>query len=416
MKRKAFRRRAAAFGLALVMMCLCASPWTVSATPQTELENQLAELKKQQQTIQKNLNQAKEELDASQQRQNLINAQIANVRSQLSILDQQLTTLDKQLSETQKQIDATAQEIQDNEASVQDTKEKLGQRLRAIMKSGNVTTLQMLLDAQNYTDFLLKSEAVKRISKKDQGTIDALEAALKELAAKKQALVDQQARLQTDRQALDAKIADSNTKKKELDALYASARKESSNYQSTVNSYNAQLKNNRDAQEKANEALEKLLSGGSSSGSYNGKMMYWPVPTVRAISSYWGERWGTTHRGIDIANGPIPIKGQNIVAAADGTVILSNYTSTWGYGWSSGYGYSCVIEHGENSKGQVVTTLYAHCSVMYARVGQKVTGGKTVIGKAGNTGNVTGPHLHFEVRLDGKSVNPYPTYVHPNVN
>lgn len=416
MKRKAFRRRAAAFGLALVMMCLCASPWTVSATPQTELENQLAELKKQQQTIQKNLNQAKEELDASQQRQNLINAQIANVRSQLSILDQQLTTLDKQLSETQKQIDATTQEIQDNEASVQDTKEKLGQRLRAIMKSGNVTTLQMLLDAQNYTDFLLKSEAVKRISKKDQGTIDALEAALKELAAKKQALVDQQARLQTDRQALDAKIADSNTKKQELDALYASAQKESSNYQSTVNSYNAQLKNNRDAQEKANEALEKLLSGGSSSGSYNGKMMYWPVPTVRAISSYWGERWGTTHRGIDIANGPIPIKGQNIVAAADGTVILSNYTSTWGYGWSSGYGYSCVIEHGENSKGQVVTTLYAHCSVMYARVGQKVTGGKTVIGKAGNTGNVTGPHLHFEVRLDGKSVNPYPTYVHPNVN
>ena len=144
--------------------------------------------------------------------------------------------------------------------------------------------------------------------------------------------------------------------------------------------------------------------------------MYWPVPTVRAISSYWGERWNKIHRGIDIANGPVKVYGQNIVAAADGTVILSNYTSTWGYGWSSGYGYSCVIEHGKNSAGQTVTTLYAHCSEMYARVGQKVVGGKTVIGKAGNTGNVTGPHLHFEVRLNGKSVNPYPNYVHPNVN
>ncbi len=405
------RRRITAVLLALTVVCLCASPMTATAAT-SDLEQQLKALQEQQAAIKKELSKAQSDLNASQQQKNLLNSQISNVLQQMNVLSDQLATLEKQATETQTQINETEKEIAENEAAVVETKEILAQRLRAIMKSGNVTTLQMLLSAQNYTDFLLKSEAVKRISANDQSIIDSLEAALKTLAERKISLEEKKAQLEKDRQALDAKIAASNSKKTELDGLYASAQSAVSEDQSVVNSYKNQLS----ALEKANEELERQLANNSGGGTYNGGMMYWPVPTVRAISSYFGDRWGTTHRGIDIANGPIPISGQNIVAAADGTVILANYTSTWGYGWSSGYGYSCVIEHGENSKGQTVTTLYAHCSVMYARVGQKVVGGKTVIGKAGKTGNVTGPHLHFEVRLDGKSVNPYPTYVKPNVN
>ncbi len=416
MRHKRLRLRIKALLMAAVMVALCAAPLTASASQQTELENQLRELQKQQDTIKKNLSKAKSDLSASQQRRNLVNSQISNLVKQLNIIASQTAELDKQLSETQTQIAATEQDIAANEASVQDTKDKLAQRLRALMKSGNVTTIQMLLNSQSYTDFLLKSEAVKRISANDQGIIDSLETELKELAAKKQTLEDKKVQLQQDKQSMESKLADSNAKKKELDSLYATAQSEVSSDQNAVNDYNDQLKSNQDALESANKALEELLKGGGTTGTYNGQMMYWPVPTVRAISSYWGERWNKIHRGIDIANGPVKVYGQNIVAAADGTVILSNYTSTWGYGWSSGYGYSCVIEHGKNSAGQTVTTLYAHCSEMYARVGQKVVGGKTVIGKAGNTGNVTGPHLHFEVRLNGKSVNPYPNYVHPNVN
>ena len=168
--------------------------------------------------------------------------------------------------------------------------------------------------------------------------------------------------------------------------------------------------------EEANKAIEELIKSTASVGRYDQNMMFWPVPTVRAISSHYGTRWGGMHRGMDIADGPIPIYGENIVAAADGVVIAANYTSRWGTGWSYGYGYSCIIDHGTDSQGRKIHTLYAHCSNMTARVGQKVTGGQTVIGQAGNTGDVTGPHLHFEVRVDGVRVNPYGTYVMPNVN
>ena len=113
-------------------------------------------------------------------------------------------------------------------------------------------------------------------------------------------------------------------------------------------------------------------------------------------------RWGKLHKGIDIANGSIPIYGQNIVAAADGVVIYANKTNSWG----GGYGYYIMIDHGKDSKGRTITTLYAHNSKVHVSVGDKVTGGKTVIAQAGSSGNVTGPHLHFEVRVNGTCVDP----------
>ena len=150
--------------------------------------------------------------------------------------------------------------------------------------------------------------------------------------------------------------------------------------------------------------LEELSKKGDEDydGKYTNGTMFWPVPTVRNISSGFGSRWGTVHRGIDIANGSVPIYGEKIYAAESGTVIYSNYTSTWG----GGYGYYCIVDHGLDSKGRRISTLYAHTSKMYARVGDKVTRGKTVLALAGDTGNVTGPHLHFEVRVNGVAVDP----------
>ena len=83
-------------------------------------------------------------------------------------------------------------------------------------------------------------------------------------------------------------------------------------------------------------------------------------------------------------------------------VIYSNYSNTWG----GGYGYYTMVDHGVDSKGRKIVTLYAHCSKMYARVGDKVVGGQTVLALAGSTGDVTGPHLHFEVRVNGTAVDP----------
>ena len=106
---------------------------------------------------------------------------------------------------------------------------------------------------------------------------------------------------------------------------------------------------------------------------------------------------------MDIANGPVKIYGQQIVAAADGVVIRAYTSDTWG----GGYGYYTMVDHGLDARGKRIVTLYAHCSVMYARVGQQVTGGETVLAKAGHTGRVSGPHLHFEVREDNVPVDPF---------
>lgn len=117
----------------------------------------------------------------------------------------------------------------------------------------------------------------------------------------------------------------------------------------------------------------------------------WPT-TVRYISSHYGWRWGTVHTGIDIA-GPI---GSQIFAYKDGLVTYS--------GWNASYGYIVKVDHGNG-----LATWYAHCSKLLVTAGQNVKQGQ-VIALMGSTGNSTGSHLHFEMRINGVPTNPY-TYI-----
>lgn len=112
----------------------------------------------------------------------------------------------------------------------------------------------------------------------------------------------------------------------------------------------------------------------------------WPLRSI--ISSYYGPRWGRFHSGIDIAAS----KGTDIKAAADGTVEAA--------GWLGNYGYMVLLNHGAGIK-----TRYAHASKLLVKKGQKVKQGE-VIAKVGNTGRSTGPHLHFEVIINGRTKNP----------
>lgn len=117
----------------------------------------------------------------------------------------------------------------------------------------------------------------------------------------------------------------------------------------------------------------------------------WPVPYTHNITSPYGPRWGTIHKGIDIA--AAGVLGTDIVASESGVVEKASHGST-------GYGNHIVIKH----EG-VYSTLYGHCKELCVSVGQKVTKGQ-VIGKVGSTGDSTGPHLHFEIRVNGKQEDP----------
>lgn len=118
----------------------------------------------------------------------------------------------------------------------------------------------------------------------------------------------------------------------------------------------------------------------------NNLAVIWPVRG--RISSPFGSRWGRMHWGIDIA---VPV-GRNIVAAAAGKVVWS--------GWVNGYGQTVIIDHGNGYR-----TLYAHNNRLIVRPGDNVRQAQ-LIAKSGNSGNSTGPHLHFEIQKDGQAIDP----------
>ena len=441
--RKTMRTRLIALAAIIAMMVgitgIIPTAGVAAGSSLSELEAQLKALKAQEAEIKRDLASANSDLSASKERKELLESQIANATSQINLYQQQIADVESQISAAEARLTAkegeigtAEQDIAAKEKSIEDAHRKLGDRLRAIAKTGNLGALQRLLNMDNYEEYLLKSKAAECIAKRDQEMMDQLERELADIRQAKKNLEKQKSDIATEKADLEAKRknlqslkASSDAKKKELDTLSAAVQSEIRKLQSSVSSYNSELEGVHKKMEEADDAIEamikKLMEEESKKDEseklrYDDTKMWWPVPAVRNISSYYGTRWGTMHRGIDISEGAVPVYGQNIYAAADGEVIAVNYTSSYGTGWSYGYGYCVLVYHGEDSPGRAITTMYAHASKMFARVGDKVVGGKTILAQAGRTGNVTGPHLHFEVRVDGTRVNPYPTYVHPDVN
>ena len=367
------------------------------------ISDQIKQLEKEQADLKKQIASAKSNLAGSKKTRDLYTSQISNVQKQIDLLDKQVDDLDAQIKSKNATIADLETQVAANEKEAATVRKMLGERLNAIMKRGNFSTLQLLMNMDNYADYLVRAKLMEKVSEHDQKSIEELEKRLAEITDTEKKVQDEKAAVEAKKKEVETLRASSTGKKKELNTLYTAANAAYKQDAAEVEALNKEL-------EKTDADIKKLLASLNSSGSYVATSMYWPVPTVRALSSFFGDRWGRMHRGVDIANGSIPIYGQNIVAAADGTVIYANSTSTWG----GGYGYYCMVDHGRDSKGRQVVTLYAHCSVMYARVGQKVVGGQTVLAKAGNTGNVTGPHLHCEVRLNGTAVDPLKGYISVN--
>lgn len=138
------------------------------------------------------------------------------------------------------------------------------------------------------------------------------------------------------------------------------------------------------------EVVNEVVEVGTKEAGVPTNSFVWPVPAISNITSGFGPRWGTIHQGIDIANGSY---GSTIVASDGGVVTCASNTN-------NGYGIHVIIDHGNGYQ-----TLYGHASQVFVSVGEQVAQGEP-IAAIGNTGNSTGPHLHFEIIENFVKVNP----------
>ncbi len=363
-----------------------------SAASTTQMKNEISELEAKSAKLEKEIAQLKK--DKAEQ-----NAIKTKLDEQIAVTQEKISACTRLINSYKSEIKKFEAEIKEKQAEIDDTKFLFRQRMRSIYMSGSTNNdLLVLLDADSFSDYLALSEVSRTISAHDKKIVNEITDAIEEI--------------NKSQKAINEKMAAQNEIKKSL----ANEQAKLKNQQAEVNGVIATIDNDKSALEAKNKtyeaAINKLekevqaaLAAASSSGKnpvFKSGKFTWPVPGFYNITSYYGYRVNPVsgiyklHGGIDIASAGI--YGKAIVAAADGVVVSA--------GWNSGgFGNWVVINHG-TSGGNQFATLYAHmCSAPVVSSGQTVKAGQT-IGYVGSTGNSTGNHLHFEVRVNGSRVNP----------
>ena len=355
------------------------------------------------------------QLDSIQQQVNQQNAiktdaetVIVSVSEQLRQIEEQLRQAQQQLESIQQQRIAVENDITINEKLLAEAQKRLEgreavfyKRVRDIYINGRLSYLDVVIGSKDFRDFANRLEILKRIIDSDIKLIDEIKKERAEIAARKQALEQSRAKLVELEKAAAAKQAEIEEKKKEREVVLQKAQNDRAIAMQAIEELNASsaqitsLLKARQAERAAARAAAEAASQQSSSGYswvQGTGQLGWPVSGE--ITSPYGYRthpiWGTTiyHSGIDIGVD----EGTPVHAADGGTVAWS--------GWMGGYGYAVVIDHGNG-----MSTLYAHNSDLAVSEGQDVGKGQ-VVAYAGSTGNSTGPHVHFEVRISGDPVDP----------
>ncbi len=400
--------------LAVMALVLTAAPaatrLSVRAESTDDLRQQKEELEAQIAELESKKDQLSNDLEDKKQRQGYIEEQIELKEQQIAVNENLIDALDSELYENSAKIESREAEIANREEAISVRFAALKERLRIVAKTGNMSTLQMLFDTDDYVDYLLKSKILEKIAANDQRLIAEMEEEIADINGEKKVLEADRSNLNIRREELMAVKEAADEDRAELEGLYDEAKGAVSDLQNDINYYDEQIAFTQEQAEALEAEIQEILRRAAESQyantqSYQGGIMYWPSSTCTLVTDTFG--WRTLdgasnfHGGIDIAC-PGGAYGRDIVAAEDGTVVYVNAYDSWGSGW----GYYVIVDHGIDSSGCHITTLYAHCSSIYVSEGQEVIGGQTQLGAIGDTGWSYGAHLHFEVRVDGDRIDP----------
>lgn len=373
-----FRVTCLSLAVLLLAAAVCPPPSFASSYSQ-----QIDETKDELNDIQSELENAQEALSQGKAKARDLSRQISTLENEIYENSASIELLKADINETKLNISDKLEELERAQRDVDNQNSALNNRLRAMYKNGDVGMLSVLFGSSTISELLTNIEMVKRIYDSDAELLASIETRYSiideekvALLSLKDQLIKQEADLEERQEKLSADKASVEELKKKVD--------EDNNVLSAdIDELNEEAK-----------ALTAKILELQSKEAYIGGELCWPAQSSKRITSPFGMRLHPTlkvnkmHTGIDIG----AASGTNILAANSGKVITA--------GWNNSYGYMIMIDHGGG-----IVTLYAHSSALLVSKGDIVNRGQ-VIALVGSTGRSTGPHLHFEVRVNGEYKNP----------
>jgi septal ring factor EnvC (AmiA/AmiB activator) len=365
------------------------------------------------------------QVDMTQNTIDGIAAEAEKVNEEIDRISGVIDEINTEIAELEARIEQTQQELQIAEAKKAEQEDEMGDRVRTLYMYGNDSILEFLFSATDFSDFITKLDMSRYIVSADKEILQALNETQLEIDDKKASIEADRLKTVEKRSEQEVALEEQESVKAQKEQLIAQNQVILDEYTAILESevatgaaiegqlaayYAQQEQEAQAAQEAAEQAAANDGTADSDSGNDTGSgddgssagsssdVVYssgyvWPCDG--SITSPFGWRthpiYGDQrfHSGVDIGAS----SGTAVACAGNGTVISA--------GWNGGYGNCIIVDLGNG-----VSAVYAHLSAMYVSSGQTVSAGQTV-GAVGSTGDSTGPHLHFEMRLYGSAVSPY---------
>ena len=374
----------------ILLICFGAIYTYVYAENETEnnISNTATDLQTQRSELQNQLDEANGQLEDVQ-------SDLSENLQQVEKLDSRIETAEKELAEQESKITELKESISQLETELNTITEKYDkqvelfkQRMVAIYIAGDTQYLDVLLNSSSLSDFISSYYIISQLTQIDEELINNLETKKKSMDLSMQKLENEKKELATIVENQTRTTRTLQNTKKMRENFIAKLSDEEKNLQEKIDEINQQY-------DIVNQQILALAQQGIDT-AYIGGELEWPVPGYTRITSKFAMRVHPItgqyklHTGVDIG----APEGANFVAANDGIVVKAELNAA--------YGNMVIIDHGGG-----ISTLYAHGSEILVEVGQSVKRGDSIL-KVGSTGYSTGPHAHFEVRINGVATDPLP--------